>query len=70
MEDYAVQRACISLNQSRPETRDPPPSEVMPTHLLQLLKYDVHRNTFLDTASSAEEGLLKLLKLLEKANAS
>ena len=42
----------------------------MPMYLLQLLKYDVLRNTVLDTAGSAEEGPLKLLKIPERANAS
>ena len=34
-------------------------------YLLQLVKHNVHRNTFLDTASSAEEGPLKQLKIDE-----
>ena len=42
----------------------------MPMHLLQLPKYDVNRNAFLDTASSVEEGPLELLKLSERANAT
>ena len=56
MEDHAVQPACISLNQSRPETSDPVPEEGVPTHLLQLLENGVSRCSFIDTASSAEEG--------------
>ena len=38
----------------------------MPTHLFQLLKYDVHRNTFLDTAGSAEEEKNKKLNFVPR----